>query len=455
MSTSYDVKFWEIQRNGSSKTPSYVVRWRVGAKVKSKTLRTKELANSYLRDLRLAAKNGEAFDLASGLPVSMLAPAPETGPTFLAFAQIFIAQRWKTSAARTRETDAYALLALVPAITSDLPGRPDADELRKVLREHALLPEGHRGELSAEYVPVLRWLETASLPLADLKEPRVVRMVLEAISVTLKGQKAAANTVLRKREVLHHLLELAVEEKVFGANPLDGVRWTPPDTVDEVDPRTVVNPRQARKLLDAALRVGRSRGPRMRAMYACMYYAALRPEEAAGLMRANCHLPEEGWGLLTLEKARPAANKRYTDSGEAHDDRGLKHRAERDIRPVPIPPALVAIMREHVEKYGLAGDGRLFATSKGGLYSASAISRVWKQVRVLAFTPEQVASSLAATPYGLRHAAVSLWLAAGVPATEVAQRAGHSVEVLQRVYAKCIEGHARQTNRKIANALKM
>jgi len=35
-----------------------------------------------------------------------------------------------------------------------------------------------------------------------------------------------------------------------------------------------------------------------------------------------------------------------------------------------------------------------------------------------------VASALAGRPYDLRHAAVSLWLNAGVPATEVAERAG-------------------------------
>ena len=39
-----------------------------------------------------------------------------------------------------------------------------------------------------------------------------------------------------------------------------------------------------------------------------------------------------------------------------------------------------------------------------------------------------------------RHAAVSLWLNAGVPATQVAEWAGHSVNVLLRVYATCIVG---------------
>ena len=41
----------------------------------------------------------------------------------------------------------------------------------------------------------------------------------------------------------------------------------------------------------------------------------------------------------------------------------------------------------------------------------------------------------------LRHSGVTLQLNAGVPASEVARRAGHSVAVLLRVYAGCIEGH--------------
>ncbi|GAA3708332.1 hypothetical protein GCM10022224_087330 [Nonomuraea antimicrobica] len=51
--------------------------------------------------------------------------------------------------------------------------------------------------------------------------------------------------------------------------------------------------------------------------------------------------------------------------------------------------------------------------------------------------PGMVASPLAKRPYDLRHPAVSLWLNAGVPAPEGAERAGHSVDVLLRVYAKC------------------
>jgi len=43
-------------------------------------------------------------------------------------------------------------------------------------------------------------------------------------------------------------------------------------------------------------------------------------------------------------------------------------------------------------------------------------------------------------PYDLRHSEVTWRLNSGVPATEVAAWAGHSVEVLMRVYARCVAG---------------
>jgi hypothetical protein len=55
--------------------------------------------------------------------------------------------------------------------------------------------------------------------------------------------------------------------------------------------------------------------------------------------------------------------------------------------------------------------------------------------------------------YDLRHAVVSLWLNAGAPAPDVAERAGHSLDVLLRVYAKCIDGHQEIANRRIDDAL--
>ena len=48
---------------------------------------------------------------------------------------------------------------------------------------------------------------------------------------------------------------------------------------------------------------------------------------------------------------------------------------------------------------------------------------------------------------------MSLWLNSGVPATEVARRAGHGVAVLLKIYAHCIDGQATAANQRIAEAL--
>lgn len=91
----------------------------------------------------------------------------------------------------------------------------------------------------------------------------------------------------------------------------------------------------------------------------------------------------------------------------------------------------------------------MLTTISGAVVSSSTYYRVWRDAREFALTPAQVASPLAGRPYDLRHAAVSLWLNGGVPATEVAERAGHSVEVLLKIYAKCIDGQREVINSKI------
>lgn len=199
--------------------------------------------------------------------------------------------------------------------------------------------------------------------------------------------------------------------------------------------------------------VGRRRGRPMVALFACMYYAGLRPGEAVALRKQDCHLPATGWGTLTLETSRPQTGKRWTDSGEAHDKRGLKQRADKETREVPIPPELVRILLDHIAEFGVAEDGRLFRSQRGNVVSSSSYYRVWREARLLALTPEQVASPLAGKPYDLRHAALSLWLNAGVHAPEVAQRAGHTVDVLLQRYAKCLDGDREIANGRISRAL--
>jgi integrase len=211
-------------------------------------------------------------------------------------------------------------------------------------------------------------------------------------------------------------------------------------------------PAQARALL-AGVRAQGPRGQHLEAFYGCLYYAAQRPSEAVALREADCHLPSRGWGRIDLAASEPRAGRLWTDDGAAREARGLKHRAQHEMRSVPIPPALVELLRAHLKEYGTSPDGRLFRTARGRPLQDSAYSAVWQAARSAAFTPAQQASPLARRPYDLRHAAVSLWLNSGVPATEVARRAGHSVAVLLKVYAHCIDGQADNVNKRIADAL--
>ena len=79
---------------------------------------------------------------------------------------------------------------------------------------------------------------------------------------------------------------------------------------------------------------------------------------------------------------------------------------------------------------------------------------MWQGARRLALIPAVAASPLAGRPYDLRHACLSTWLNAGVDPTQVAEWAGNSVDVLLRVYAKCIHGRDQFNRQRIEDALR-
>jgi hypothetical protein len=78
------------------------------------------------------------------------------------------------------------------------------------------------------------------------------------------------------------------------------------------------------------------------ALYACMYFAGLRPAEAVALRQGNCHLPDSDWGLLTLEKSRPEVNRRWTDMRPAPNPRSPRCATYRSTARA-LPTSLVAI----------------------------------------------------------------------------------------------------------------
>ncbi|NGO69340.1 tyrosine-type recombinase/integrase [Streptomyces boncukensis] len=455
MAFSYEVSFWEIRERKGRRKP-FEVRWVVNGNGKSESFLKKGLAKGRLSELISAAGKGEPFDEETGLPRSELRTKLQK-VTWYQHTRDFIEKRWDDTPGKSRKNFADALATITPALVTSEAGRPDARVLRRALYSWAYNKQQQIKEPvpREEWRQALDWIEKHSVSITELEDAQVLRKALDALGKKLDGKAAAGRTARRKRACLSDVLGMAAEAKYFSTavNPLKSVTWTAPRTAEEVDPEAVANPRQVRRLLDA-VREQSSRGRHLEAFFGCLYFAGMRPAEAIHLKVAQCTLPDEDcWGILVLRGGTVRPGRNWTDDGRAHEDRSLKWRAEEDSRPIPIPPALVRLLRAHISEHGVAPDGRLFRTSRGGLVQESGYGEVWAKAREKALAPEEAASPLARRPYDLRHAGISFWLSSNVDPAEVARRAGHSLNVLFRVYAKVLHQSQERANRRIDAAL--
>ncbi|OIV38452.1 site-specific integrase [Mangrovactinospora gilvigrisea] len=457
---TYDVDVWGITvRKGRNKP--YVVRWRVGRSTFNKGYRLRPQADGRRTELLQALRKRERFDEETGLPESEVRELNTA--SWYEHSLAYMAMKWASVGAKHRAGLGDMLLAVTPVlVTGRKGGRPERKELRLALRLWAYQlvpgPEGRRvPRIAVEEPPeavgrVLQWVAANSLPLPDAARSDPMRAALEAITLRLDGERAAENTIRRRWNALHNALNYAVERGQLPSNPLDAIDWTVPKTEDEVDLRYVPGPRQSRSLIEAVRGQG-ARGEHLRAFFGCIYFAATRPSEAAMLKKADCVLPGTGWGELILASTRPEVGSGWTDDGGPYEDRGLKHRARKTTRSIPIPPEFVRMLREHIEAHGTAPDGRLFSAVRGGRVSSNEYTAVWKKARQVALTAAEADSLFADVPYSLRHAGISLWIKAGVDPVEVAERAGHSLAVLYRIYAKLLKGNRKASNELIEKAL--
>jgi len=446
---TYDVRIWKIGTNAAG---SPVVRWRTARRSHSRSFATKALADSFRSELVSAARAGEWFDVGSGLPARLLDPQTG-GPSWYEHAVAYAAMKWRTAAPNTRVSIAEGLATVTPALTQPKRGRPEAKVLQRALYGWAFNPGRSGAPQPKDAAEALRWVRGASVPVRALADDLdLVRRGLDALAHRLDGRPAAATTFRRKRAVFYNALGYAVERRLLPANPLSLVQWTMPKAEVEVDRRVVASPEQVDQLLRAVAARGR-RGRHLAAFYGCLYYAAARPAEATALLRPECELPVSGWGALHLTGSAPPVGAAWTDSGLVHERRELKHRARHAVRTVPIPPVYVRMLRAHLEEFGTADDGRVFRSATGGHLQGWEFNPEWRAARQAALTPEQVDSPLAGRPYDLRHAGVSLWLRSGVDVTEIARRAGHTVDVLLRIYAGIIHGTEQEANSRIERAL--
>lgn len=309
MSTTYRVRFWKIA-HWKRKARPWGVRWVTEDKQHSEWFLTRALADARRSELMQAARAGDAFDVETGWPVGEL--RRRTAMTLVELAQSYVGAKWPAAAANTRRSTVEALATACASFTSAGAGSPSVRQLRRVLMRHLLPPPARDGHLASEDRDAVAWLLRHSRPVTDLSELSAARELLDGLTRNLDGSTAAATVIGRKRAVVHNMLAYAVERGVLTSNPLPAVNWKRPKRVEQVDPRVVVNPRQARELLTAVSYVGarnQDRGAHLVALFGTIYYSAARPAEVVNLRLSDCTLPNAGWGELILWESRPVAGQ--------------------------------------------------------------------------------------------------------------------------------------------------
>ncbi|WP_234330281.1 tyrosine-type recombinase/integrase [Streptomyces acidiscabies] len=337
----------------------------------------------------------------------------------------------------------------------DKPDAPESGVVRRAVR-WTVVPAHENEEPPPNLQAACTWLKENSLPLSELRKPTVAEDVHYRLAYRLDGKLAAKETYKRRRRNFNAAMEYAIKCGYIDKNPVGELVRYATARQGSIDPRILMNPVQAQEFLTSVSYVGsvhRNRGRRLVAFFGCIIYGAMRPAEVVGLRKADCYLPENGWGELIVWETLPVSGKKWTDSGERHDKRGLKMRDPGTKRHVPIPPALVKLLRAHLKEFGTGKDGRVFHNERGGLVGSTSYYRVWMEARHYAFPEHKVHSPLAEKPYDGRAFAITQWLKAGVVIAEVARRAGTSPEVIDRHYAGLIDNSEEEDNEKIEKGM--
>src|SRR5262245_21576680 len=133
MDTTYDVRIWKTGIYHGKKINTYYVRWQVAGKRWKKPFKGRALADGFRSVLVTAVRKGEAFDISTGLPIS-IRPHREV-MTWYTFTCRYIDLKWPHVPATTRRTNAEALTAVTMLmLTEDTRGRPENKTLRTALQ---------------------------------------------------------------------------------------------------------------------------------------------------------------------------------------------------------------------------------------------------------------------------------------------------------------------------------
>jgi integrase len=405
----------------------WVVRWAVDGRQRSRTFHTKSEAEGFRSELLLAKRLREPFDPDTAEPARWAPPPPSIQMHH--WARRWLAEQWDEWQPRTRASAIEVLVRFVPLVTHG-DAEPPPDGLRGYLAQ-SLRPDATVDDATVHE----RWLGASVLSLTTLQRD-VLAVVDTELGRGLQGGRLSPSTAQRYRKVARACVRRAVELELLDHDP-----WPPPPRgrsrrkaariSKAIDVRVLPEPSTVRRAL-AAIPTHQPGSVMYKVMTAVAYFGGLRPSEVLMLRPGALKLPDSGWGAIAVTEADTSLD----EPGEPKTGR----------RTVPIPPELVAILRDWLATHEFEPSDLLFRTRNGKRPAASNWSRAWhRALRAIGHQPLRV--------YDCRHAAATTWLKAGVPLGEVARRLGHSVETLVSTYVGAMEVDEALGNERIELAL--
>jgi integrase len=305
----------------------YRVKWEVDGRHKTRSFRTKEQAERLRSTLQQAIRDGLRFDAETSEPADW----HRTSTTWWSWSSEWYALKWPDWAGKSRKSGAEPLVAITPHLVRDRAPELDFD------LSSWLWQVGYRPNLADEARAgrELAWLQRWSLPLDEI-DPGTLERALTAATTRQDGRRMAATSVKKRRDLINAVFAAAERRELIDRNPMRRIVWRAPSRSIEVDITTVPSTADVLRAVElAADQTGY--GAHYAALYVLVGLAGLRPSEAAGLLVADLELPSTGWGTARVRGATTSPGSRYTDDGEAREDKGLKHRPESSSRTVPLP----------------------------------------------------------------------------------------------------------------------
>ena len=429
------------------RTMPYAVRWRLNGRGYWRSFATRRGnngADAFYSQLKVASMNERDWSSDTGLPSKW----NTTNHLNVAqYCRLYIQEEWQRFSPSTRKSYVEALTSFIVNCTrrgvKTLPSvcRADiASWLTPTLANSTEETEQH-WEWSDEPLPrnIQSWITRNSPSIGDL-DREVLYETDRRMRLCLDGKTLYAPTTQSRLITVAKTSLSAAVKRGF----IDSVPWPQRESgataksefkySDETHDDEVPDVKQLLLVLDAML----SHQPASRlyrTLSAVCGFAGLRPGEAVVLDVEDLLLPATGWGSIRVTRAWSGVDgDRWNTGLEAIA--GPKTRRSR--RSVPIPPILVSILTDWMNRSNIES-GALFLTKSGTRPTQSNWSRALHRACLTA------GWSSTLTPYGLRRTNAS-HLAQSIPIAEAAARLGHSVEILTKHYVKRVAGQVALSN---------